>query len=87
MQFIRTARRAGVDATIDNLIGDEVMALFIRGIGGPEYHPCAVEAAGDYFVRLGTVKPAEPWLAPEQRCTREWPMSAMLAAKWLTSLH
>jgi adenylate cyclase len=33
------------DAIIDKLIGDEVMALFIPGICGPEYHRRAAEAA------------------------------------------
>jgi adenylate cyclase len=33
------------DAIIDKLIGDEVMALFIRGICGPDYHRRAAEAA------------------------------------------
>jgi hypothetical protein len=33
------------DAIIDKLIGDEVMALFIPGICGPEYHRRAIEAA------------------------------------------
>ena len=33
------------DAIIDKLIGDEVMALFSRGICGPDYHRRAAEAA------------------------------------------
>ena len=33
------------DAIIDKLIGDEVMALFIRGICGPDYRRRAAEAA------------------------------------------
>jgi adenylate cyclase len=32
------------DALIDKLIGDEVMALFIKGISGPDYHRKAVDA-------------------------------------------
>ena len=33
------------DALIDKLLGDEVMALFVRGIAGPEYRQRACEAA------------------------------------------
>ena len=45
--FYRTATEVLVahDAIIDKLIGDEVMALFIRGICGPDYHRRAAEAA------------------------------------------
>jgi adenylate cyclase len=35
------------DAIIDKLIGDEVMALFIRGMAGPDYRWRAVEAGVD----------------------------------------
>jgi adenylate cyclase len=46
-RFYRTATEVLVahDAIIDKLIGDEVMALFIRGICGPDYHRRAAEAA------------------------------------------
>jgi adenylate cyclase len=45
--FYRAATEVLVahDAIIDKLIGDEVMALFIRGICGPDYHRHAAEAA------------------------------------------
>jgi adenylate cyclase len=46
-QFYRTATNVLVryDAIIDKLIGDEVMALFIPGIAGPDYRRRATEAA------------------------------------------
>ncbi|HXZ88888.1 MAG TPA: adenylate/guanylate cyclase domain-containing protein [Candidatus Binataceae bacterium] len=51
------------DAIIDKLIGDEVMALFIRGICGPEYHRRAVEAAAALLEAVGYGGSGEPWLA------------------------
>ena len=50
------------DAIIDKLIGDEVMALFIRGICGPDYHRRAVQAAAALLRALGYGTPAPPWL-------------------------
>lgn len=41
------------DAIIDKLIGDEVMALFLRGIAGPRYRRRAAEAAVDLVATLG----------------------------------
>jgi adenylate cyclase len=38
------------DAVIDKLIGDEVMALFLRGMAGPGYREKAV-AAGEALLR------------------------------------
>ena len=35
------------DAIIDKLIGDEVMALFVQGIAGPDYRKKSVSAAID----------------------------------------
>src|SRR6478609_8044278 len=32
------------DAIIDKLIGDEVMAIFVRGVSGPQYRARAVDA-------------------------------------------
>jgi adenylate cyclase len=51
------------DAIIDKLIGDEVMALFIRGICGPKYHLRAVEAASALLRAVGYGQSEEPWLA------------------------
>jgi adenylate cyclase len=50
------------DAIIDKLIGDEVMALFIRGICGPEYHLRAVQAAAALLRALGYGSSTQPWL-------------------------
>jgi adenylate cyclase len=46
-RFYRTATDVLVrhDAIIDKLIGDEVMALFVGGIAGPDYRRKAVRAA------------------------------------------
>jgi adenylate cyclase len=64
-RFYRTATEVLIrhDAIIDKLIGDEVMALFIRGICGPEYHLRAVEAASALLQAVGYAQSGEPWLA------------------------
>jgi adenylate cyclase len=41
------------DATVDKLIGDEVMAFFIPGFAGPHFKRSAVEAAQDLLKKLG----------------------------------
>ena len=50
------------DAIIDKLVGDEVMAFFVRGISGPDYRKRAVEAGLDLMraVGYGTAEP--PWI-------------------------
>ncbi len=50
------------DAIIDKLIGDEVMALFIPGICGAEYHRHAAEAALALLQAVGYGRSAEPWM-------------------------
>jgi len=51
------------DAIVDKLIGDEVMALFIQGICGPDYHRCAFEAASALFEAVGYGRRGEePWM-------------------------
>jgi adenylate cyclase len=51
------------DAIVDKLIGDEIMALFISGICGPEYHRRAFEAASALFEAVGYGRVgAEPWM-------------------------
>jgi adenylate cyclase len=50
------------DAIIDKLIGDEVMALFIPGICGPEYHRRAAEAALALLRTVGYGRSADPWM-------------------------
>jgi adenylate cyclase len=50
------------DAIIDKLIGDEVMALFIPGIAGPEYRRRSVDAALDILRAVGYGSKEGPWL-------------------------
>ena len=49
------------DAIIDKLVGDEVMAFFVRGISGPDYRRRAVEAGLDLMRALG-YGTEEPWI-------------------------
>lgn len=51
------------DALIDKLIGDELMALFIPGICGPDYRRRAVAAALDVMKAVGYGSPDGPWLS------------------------
>ncbi len=50
------------DAVIDKLIGDEVMAFFVRGISGPSYRRRAVEAGMDLLGAVGYGSDAGRWL-------------------------
>lgn len=50
------------DAIIDKLIGDEVMALFVPGICGPEYRRRAAEASMALLKALGYGQSSKPWL-------------------------
>jgi adenylate cyclase len=50
------------DAVIDKLIGDEVMAFFVRGISGPRYRQRAVEAGHQLLEAVGYGTPDGPWL-------------------------
>jgi adenylate cyclase len=50
------------DAIVDKLIGDEVMALFIPGICGPEYRRRAAEAALALLHAVGYGAPSGPWI-------------------------
>ncbi len=50
------------DAIVDKLIGDEVMALFIPGICGPEYCRHAAEAAAALLRAVGYGEPGGPWI-------------------------
>lgn len=64
-RFYRTATEVLVrhDATIDKLIGDEVMAFFIPGFSGPSFKRRAVEAGRALLLALGyggTDEPALP---------------------------
>src|SRR5258707_3707911 len=50
------------DAVIDKLIGDEVMAFFVRGISGPQYRRRAVSAGVDLLQTGGYGSRQGPWL-------------------------
>jgi len=50
------------DAVIDKLIGDEVMAFFVRGISGPEYRSRAIQAGIDLLKAVGYGSDEGPWL-------------------------
>jgi adenylate cyclase len=50
------------DAVIDKLIGDEVMAFFVRGISGPQYRRRAVQAGMELLQAVGYGTDEGPWL-------------------------
>jgi len=50
------------DAIIDKLIGDEIMAFFVRGISGPHYRRQAVRAGMELLQAVGYGSDAGPWL-------------------------
>jgi adenylate cyclase len=50
------------DAVVDKLIGDEVMAFFVRGISGEQYRRQAIEAGIALLRAVGYGSPAGPWL-------------------------
>lgn len=50
------------DATVDKLIGDEVMAFFVPGFAGPSFRQAAVAAAQDLRRALGYGGADGPWL-------------------------
>ncbi len=51
------------DAVVDKLIGDGVMAFFVRGISGPDYRRRAVEAGMDLLDAVGyRTGDGAPWL-------------------------
>ena len=55
------------DAVIDKLIGDEVMAFFVRGISGPQYRRRAV-LAGMELLQSGRLRQPRGALARGGRC-------------------
>jgi len=57
---IATDTLIGRDATIDKLIGDEVMAFFVPGFAGPDFKRKAVGAAQALMRALGFDGRAEP---------------------------
>jgi adenylate cyclase len=50
------------DAVIDKLIGDEIMAFFVRGISGPQYRRRAVLAGMELLEAVGYGSDDGPWL-------------------------
>ena len=50
------------DATVDKLIGDEVMAFFVPGFAGPGFKQAAVAAGQDLLRALGHGGASAPWL-------------------------
>jgi adenylate cyclase len=50
------------DAVIDKLIGDEVMAFFVRGVSGPNYRRRAVEAGMELLEAVGYGSDEGPWI-------------------------
>jgi adenylate cyclase len=50
------------DAVIDKLIGDEIMAFFVRGISGPDYRRRAVRAGAHLLEAVGYGSADGPWL-------------------------
>jgi adenylate cyclase len=50
------------DAVIDKLIGDEIMAFFVRGISGPQYRRRAVLAGMELLEAVGYGNDDGPWL-------------------------
>jgi adenylate cyclase len=63
-RFYRAATEVLIrqDAIIDKLMGDEVMALFIPGICGPEYRRRAAQAALALLQAVGYGQSAGPWM-------------------------
>ncbi|MGX9791220.1 adenylate/guanylate cyclase domain-containing protein [Mycobacterium sp. MMS18-G62] len=50
------------DAVLDKLIGDEVMAFFVRGVSGPNYRHKAIEAGTELLRKVGYGTTDGPWL-------------------------
>ena len=73
------------DAVIDKLIGDEVMAFFVRGISGPQYRRRAVLAGMELLNAVGYGSDEGPgsssaWPSmPASRTSATW------GARWSTS--
>lgn len=50
------------DAVIDKLIGDEVMAFFVRGISGDDYRQRAIQAGRELLREVGYGSEGGPWI-------------------------
>lgn len=64
-RFYRVSTQVLVDhnALIENLIGDEVAAIFVPGIAGPDHAAVAVEAAERLLAAMGYGRSEDPWLS------------------------
>jgi adenylate cyclase len=60
---VATATLTRHEATIDKLIGDEVMAFFVPGFAGPDFKRRAIEAGQALLRGVGYGAPDGPWLA------------------------
>ncbi len=63
-RFYRAATEVLIryEATVDKLIGDEVMAFFVPGFAGPQFKRAAVEAGRDLLRAVGYGGRGEPWV-------------------------
>ena len=75
------------DAVIDKLIGDEIMAFFVRGISGPNYRRRAVLAGMELLGAVGYGSDGEPWLELGVAVNAGSHSSATLEARWSISPH
>lgn len=64
-RFYATATKVLIrhGATIDKLIGDEVMAFFVPGFAGPAFKRKAVEAGRTLLTGLGYGNKGAPWIS------------------------
>jgi adenylate cyclase len=62
-RFYREMTRVLVanDAVVDKFVGDEVVALFIPALTGPDHARRAVQAAREMLIATGHGNGAEPW--------------------------
>ena len=70
------------DAVVDKLIGDEVMAFFVRGISGPDYRHRAVRAGLELLSAIGYGRDSGPWPTWGRRSTRVPRTSATSVVQW-----
>ncbi|WP_232326939.1 adenylate/guanylate cyclase domain-containing protein [Mycobacterium sherrisii] len=73
------------DAVIDKLIGDEVMAIFVRGISGPQYRRRAVLAGTELLRAVGYGCARGPWLRLGVAVNAGSPTWATSAKRWSIS--
>ncbi len=50
------------DAIVDKMVGDEVIALYLPGLAGPDYRSRAINAGLDLLRATGHADPQGPWL-------------------------